>query len=113
VLLKALEKQPGRRYRSVDALDSEIERYLEGKAVEARRPLPVEMAQRLARRHSGLLLGMFALGASMATGIVQVNPKFVPVVAGMAVSILALALGSAHELGGASAGRLSATRRGS
>jgi hypothetical protein len=101
VLLKTLEKQPGRRYRSVEALDAEIARHLDGKAVEARRPLPVEMAQRVASRHSGLLLALSLIGGLLATGVVQVQPRFVPVLAGFGVGFAFLTLGYAQEFGAA------------
>jgi serine/threonine protein kinase len=106
VLLKTLEKQPGRRYRSVEALDSEIVRYLEGRAVEARRPMPIEMAQRIARRNSGLLFGIVLVAGLLASGVIQVQPKFVPALLGFGVGFGFLTLGYAHEFGGEMTRRL-------
>jgi hypothetical protein len=106
VLLKTLEKEPRRRYRSVEALDAEIERYLEGRGVEARRALPIEAAGRLAQKHSGLLMGAIAVAGLLLTGVVRVHPKFIPVLVGVVVWLAFLILGYSHELGGETARRL-------
>jgi hypothetical protein len=44
VVLQALEKAPGRRYRSVEAPDAEIRRHLAAEPVEARRPAAMDVA---------------------------------------------------------------------
>jgi hypothetical protein len=106
VLLKALEKQPARRYRSVEALDAEIERRLEGKPVEARRARPVEIALRIAQKYPGWILGLILITALLATGVVQVQPQFVPVLAGMGLALVGGLIGYWHELGPETARRL-------
>ncbi|NQU11329.1 PQQ-binding-like beta-propeller repeat protein, partial [bacterium] len=47
ICLKALEKQPDRRYQSALAMTQDIERFLAGEAIEAK---PVGMIERLGRR---------------------------------------------------------------
>lgn len=51
ILLKALEKDPGRRYASVAALAQDIQRNLKGEPVEARRPGRVRRALLWAMRY--------------------------------------------------------------
>jgi serine/threonine protein kinase/Tfp pilus assembly protein PilF len=51
VVLKALEKEPARRYQSVAALGEDIERYLSGQAVLAQPPSTLYQARKLIARH--------------------------------------------------------------
>jgi hypothetical protein len=72
VMLRALEKDPARRYQSVAELAEDIRRYLRGEAVEARRATGWYRVHRwIARRPralvstaAGLLLGLLAAGAT-------------------------------------------------
>jgi serine/threonine protein kinase/tetratricopeptide (TPR) repeat protein len=51
IVLKALRKDPGDRYASVDALSKDVERYLNGRPVEARVPSTAYVARKLIARH--------------------------------------------------------------
>lgn len=59
IVLKALAKPPDRRYRTADALADDIERYLGGLPIEARRASVAYQLSRFARRHK--LLTVFAV----------------------------------------------------
>ncbi len=59
IVAKALHKDPTQRYATVDALASDLHRYLEGQPVVARAPTLIYRARKFARRHSAML----ALGA--------------------------------------------------
>lgn len=80
IVLKALEKQPERRYASVEALASDIERFLQGRPVLARGGGHVYRAQKLLRRHRWaiaaaaafvLILAGYATTASIQAGRVR------------------------------------------
>jgi serine/threonine protein kinase len=69
IVLKALEKEPSRRYESAGALAEDLQRFLHFKPVEARPPSMAYVLQRFTRRHRGpvaaaaALLLMLILGA--------------------------------------------------
>ena len=71
ICLKCLEKDPGERYVSAAALAQDLERVLEGDAVEARQPGLLHLLRRWARREPALVYRLGALGALMA--VVQAN----------------------------------------
>ncbi len=65
IVLKALQKQPVRRYESIAALASDLERYLEGRPIVARDATPLYRARKFVSRHrapvavaSALLVGL-------------------------------------------------------
>jgi tetratricopeptide (TPR) repeat protein len=69
IVMKALEKEPGRRYQSALALAEEIERYLRDEPILARGPSATYQLGRLVRRHRtavGLAAGTFLLVAAAA-----------------------------------------------
>ena len=51
VVLKALEKEPARRYHSVEALLDDVRRFLDGLPVQARAPTLGHRARKFIRRH--------------------------------------------------------------
>jgi non-specific serine/threonine protein kinase/serine/threonine-protein kinase len=52
IVLKALEKDPARRYESAAAFSADVARYLDGRPVVAREPSFWYVARRTARRHA-------------------------------------------------------------
>jgi hypothetical protein len=73
VVLKALAKEPARRYPTADALYADVERFLEGVPVAARRPSRLYAAWRLAWRRRAVVVGtavaIAAAGATYAVGL--------------------------------------------
>ncbi|MEL6615209.1 MAG: tetratricopeptide repeat protein, partial [Bacteroidota bacterium] len=73
IALKALRKEPGRRYHSAEALARDVERHLEGLPVEARPDTVGYRFRKFARRHravvwaSGVVLLAIVAVASVAT----------------------------------------------
>ena len=67
IVLKALEKEPGRRYASVDQLTRDIQRYLENLPVLARGRTTAYILSRLVRRHrAAVVTGAVVLAALLA-----------------------------------------------
>ncbi len=52
--LKCLEKEPARRYASAQDLAEDLERYLRGEPIQARRIGPVERARKWTRRNPAI-----------------------------------------------------------
>ncbi|MEX2466564.1 MAG: serine/threonine-protein kinase [Gemmatimonadota bacterium] len=71
ICLEALRKEPERRYGSVDALATDVERYLEGMPVAARPDTLAYRARKLMRRHPTGVAATLAVtvGVSALTGI--------------------------------------------
>lgn len=76
IVLKALEKEPGRRYESAGALANDVVRFLEHKPVKARPQSMTYVTLRFARRHrgpvfaaTGLLLALVLGAAGTAVGM--------------------------------------------
>lgn len=63
ICLRALEKQPARRYASVDALAEDIRRHRDGRPIRARRPTAAYRAIRFIARHRA---GTTAAAAALA-----------------------------------------------
>lgn len=76
VLLKSLSKNPTQRYASAEELGDDLNRYLRGHPLRARRPTPVEVAKKWCLRNSWALSGacltlaVIAIVSSIATWIV-------------------------------------------
>ena len=70
IVLKALEKEPGRRYDSAGAMAEDLGRFLQHKPVEARPPSVAYLMQRFARRHRGPVFAGAALILTLLMGAV-------------------------------------------
>jgi serine/threonine protein kinase len=70
IVLKALEKDPERRYESAGALAEDLQRYLQHKPVEARPPSMAYLMQRFTRRHRGPVIAGVALLTALLLGAV-------------------------------------------
>jgi hypothetical protein len=68
--LKALEKDPGRRYESAGAMAEDLLRFLQHKPVEARPPSMAYLMQRFTRRHRGPVFAGAALLLALVLGAV-------------------------------------------
>src|SRR5262249_54044640 len=73
ICLKCLEKEPARRYESAEALALDLERWLAGEPIVARRPTLLQRLGSWFRRHPSvvvsavLLLVLTALGFALST----------------------------------------------
>jgi serine/threonine protein kinase/tetratricopeptide (TPR) repeat protein len=74
IVLKSMEKQPERRYSSVEALSEDIRRFLGGRPINARSPTLVYQLTRLAGRHkaAAILAGCLA-AACVLFGLAMTN----------------------------------------
>ncbi|HUF63793.1 MAG TPA: bifunctional serine/threonine-protein kinase/formylglycine-generating enzyme family protein, partial [Verrucomicrobiales bacterium] len=61
IVMKALEKEPHRRYQSVAELGEDVDRYLSGRPVEARAPSRIYRLQKWVRRNRGVFAGVSAV----------------------------------------------------
>jgi serine/threonine protein kinase len=69
ICLKALEKDPDRRYQTAGAMAEDLRRYVNRFAIAARRPGPVERLRKWARRHPGVAAALGGvLLVSLAAG---------------------------------------------
>ncbi len=85
ILLKALAKDPARRYQSVDALADDLRRYQAGEPVRAHPPSAAYHLRKLIARHRlSFSLGVFAIVAVIGFAV--------------AVSVLALRLAEQRDL---------------
>ncbi|MCC7389905.1 MAG: serine/threonine protein kinase [Phycisphaerales bacterium] len=71
IVMKALEKEPDRRYQTALALASDIRRYLRDQAVEAGPPSGLYRARKFALRHRGELLASGLILAALVAGLVS------------------------------------------
>jgi eukaryotic-like serine/threonine-protein kinase len=72
IVLKALRKEPERRYRSVDQFSGDIRRHLEGLPVQARKDTTAYRASKFVRRHkvgvvAAGLVALALIGGSITT----------------------------------------------
>jgi WD40 repeat protein/tRNA A-37 threonylcarbamoyl transferase component Bud32 len=70
VCLKAMAKEPGRRYQTAAALAADLRRFLDGKPVLARPAGRLERGWRWCRRNPALALASFTAVASLVAGVV-------------------------------------------
>jgi eukaryotic-like serine/threonine-protein kinase len=71
IVLKAMRKEPGARYGSVDQLDDDVRRHLEGRPVLARHGTFSYRAGKFVRRHRVLLAAAALVAIALAGGIVS------------------------------------------
>ncbi len=69
IALKCLEKEPGRRYRSAAALASDLDRWLDGRPIEARPATAWALAAKWARRRPAIAALLLAMAAGSAAGL--------------------------------------------
>jgi len=71
VVLKCLEKERGRRYRTAQALSEDLDRWLSGEPVHARRAgLPARAWQRVAQRPATAAIVFLALAGAAASSVI-------------------------------------------
>jgi serine/threonine protein kinase len=70
IVLKALEKQPGRRYSSVEKFADDIRRHLEGRPVEARGAPWGYRSGKFVRRHKAVVTTTALVAFSLIAGLV-------------------------------------------
>jgi WD40 repeat protein len=71
IILKAIEKEPARRYQTPAELADDLQRFLDDRPIKARRLGPVQRARRWCRRNpwvAGLTAAVFALLLAVAVG---------------------------------------------
>ncbi|MCA9303583.1 MAG: tetratricopeptide repeat protein [Phycisphaerales bacterium] len=80
IVMHALEKLPDRRYQSVDAMTSDINRFLQSKPIMARDPSAVYQLRKFVRRHHAgvavgcvAILGVFGVVAALSVGVLRTN----------------------------------------
>ena len=71
IVMKALEKEPGRRYQTAQALAADIRRHLGDEAVEAGPPSGVYRLRKFATRHRGELLAAGLVFTALVAGLVS------------------------------------------
>ncbi len=70
VVMKALEKDPARRYQTANDLGHDLSNYLTGEAVSARPPTAWYQIQKFANRQRGLVAALLAIGITLVVGII-------------------------------------------
>ncbi|MBV8553428.1 MAG: serine/threonine protein kinase [Acidobacteriaceae bacterium] len=70
IVLKALEKQPARRYSSVEKFADDIRRHLDGRPVEARGASWSYRSGKFARRHTAAVIATALVALSLIAGLV-------------------------------------------
>lgn len=68
ILLKAIEKDPQRRYQTISDASQDIRRYLRDEPIAARRSSLVYQFRKFAKRRSGLVASAVLVGAALVAG---------------------------------------------
>lgn len=77
IAMKALEKEPGRRYATANALAADIEHYLANEPIEARPPSTIYLLRRFTKRHKAAVAGAMAALAALVIGLIGMTYMFV------------------------------------
>jgi hypothetical protein len=72
ICLKCLQKEPGKRYGSSQALSEDLRRFLDSRPIQARRTSPVERMARWCRRNP-VIAGLVGLAAMLLTLVAAVS----------------------------------------
>ena len=70
IALKALEKEPARRYASASELEADLGRYLAEEPVSAHRPSTSYRLKKFVRKHRGVVSALAAVACTLVAGIV-------------------------------------------
>ena len=70
IILKAIDKDPDRRYRTAAALAADIQRHLRHQPIDARPPTLFYQARLFAYRHRPTVIALTAIALSLVVGIV-------------------------------------------
>jgi eukaryotic-like serine/threonine-protein kinase len=70
IVLKALRKEPQRRYASVDSLSEDIRRHLEGLPVRARKDTPAYRASKFVQRHKLSVAATVLVALALVAGTI-------------------------------------------
>ncbi len=77
IVLKALRKEPAERYGTAQDLADDLQRYLDGRPIRARRPTPAERLRAWSRRHPSIVwagagaLILVSAGSMVSTALVR------------------------------------------
>ncbi len=72
IVLKAMHKEPQRRYRSVEQLSEDLQRYLDGRPVTAQPDTLIYRARKFVARHKTSVLAGFLVFLSLVAGTVGI-----------------------------------------
>jgi serine/threonine protein kinase len=76
VILRAIEKEPGRRYATAGELAADLRRYLADEPVQARRPSALYRLRKFARRNKGLVAAAAAVALTLVVAVAAVSWKW-------------------------------------
>jgi eukaryotic-like serine/threonine-protein kinase len=76
ITLKALDKDPARRYASASELAADIGRHLNDEPVVARSPGALYRARKFTRKHTALVTGTAAVGIALVGGLIVTTMQF-------------------------------------
>jgi eukaryotic-like serine/threonine-protein kinase len=68
IVMKALDKDRGRRYETANALAMDVQRHLKNEPVTARSPSPLYRLEKLIRRNKAAFAAMIVVAAALALG---------------------------------------------
>lgn len=73
IVMKALEKDPARRYETANGLAQDVKRYMVGEAISARPPSKLYRFQKTFRRNQPLFVGVGIILVLLVAGLVTVS----------------------------------------